>query len=360
MKSIITTLTTYICVLFLTVSVGKQSEGEKVHQLFISTCEIPFIAPWNFEHDTLTRPTWWELENASIPMGNLSDTITWRFIHNNFEKRFTDRFDNNGNLRISLIDDSHDFVQRTNYIFPLVEFQSIDDKTIFEIDSYILFARGYRNPVGWRYFRHSIHIQGDSIITFTGFPTDCVGGTTPEGRTFRFSGEQVMDIHVRTVALFYIVQGFDINGRDDWGWFLYDLETEWLDTRVDNKNYTMPMINEMFIDAYTFSRIRDKALAIQREVLIDNREYFFGESVRELTTETTTVEINRNPFRQPGQPYYQFIREKFKPNLEDAETANELFLVIGLRHFVNYVTVFYKDGEIREFVHIATYSVSVP
>jgi hypothetical protein len=354
MKTVITTL---ICIIFLLASAGKRSELEKVYQLFISTSEIPVFFFMYFEHDTLTRPTWREL--ASIPIGNLSDTITWRFVHDNFEKRFTDQIDENGNLRISLIDDTHDFIQRTNYIFPLVEFQTIDDKTIFEIDSYILFSRESPNSGGWRHSRHHIHNRGDSIITFSEGLYD-VGGTTPEGRTFRFAGEQIDSIQVHTEALFYIAQGFDINGRDDWGWLLYNLETEWLNTRVDNNSYTMPMINEIFIDANSFSKIRNKALAVQREVLIENRELYFGESVNEFSTETVTTEIIRNPFPQTGQPYYQFIREKFKPNLDDAKTADELFLVIGLKHFVNYVTVFYKNGKTREFVHIAGYSVSVP
>jgi hypothetical protein len=295
---------------------------------------------------------------ASIPIGNLSDTITWRFVYNNFEKRFTDRIDENGNLHISLIEDTHNFMQRTHYIFPLVEFQTIDDKTTLEIDSYILFSRQFPNPTGWRPSHHHIHNRGDSIITFSKVLHG--GGTTPEGRTFRFAGEQIDSIQVHTEALFYIAQGFDINGRDDWAWFLFNLETEWFDTRIDNNSYTMPTINEIFIDAYTFSRIRDRALAVQREVLIENRAFHFGESVNELPIETVSSEIIRNSFPKPGQPYFQFIREKFKPNLEDARTADELFLVIGLRHFVNYVTVFYKNGEIREFVHIAGYSVSVP
>ena len=345
-------------VLFLLTCINSQasSKNVEVYQLFISTNEIPVFVFYCFEYDKLSRPNWKKMQ--SISSENQDDTITWRFIHNNFEKRFTDQIDENGNLRISLIDDSHDFIQRTNYIFPLVEFQIIDDKTTFEVDSYILFSREFSHFAGSRYSYHFIQNRGDSIITFS--ESVELGGTTPEGRTFRFSGEHIDSIQVRTKALFYIVQGFDINGRDDWGWFLYDLETEWFDTRVNHNSYTMPMINEMFIDAHTFSRIRDRALAIQREVLIDNREFYFGESVSELSSETVSSEIIRNLFPQSGQSYFQFIREKFKPNLEDAKTADELFLVIGLRHFVSYVTVFYKNSKAREFVHIASYSVSVP
>lgn len=288
--------------------------------------------------DTLTRPTLSELQASSIR--DLKDTIKTKLVIDNYDKVFFDKYDSSGNLCITFKYYRGDYVHAANYIFPQKLYRNIDTKTNFEIDWFVAFERSSMKPT-WSFYSYKTYIQGDTIFTYT-CPVEC-GGTTPESHTFRFASDRIDSIQVKTKAMFYVSQGFDLNGRDDWAVHLYDLETEWMNCRINNNSYTLPTVNDVVIDKDTFSKIRKKAIAVQKETLIEKRD-----SIRPYLNEAERERAIND------------VLKRFKSNLDDAETATDLYLALELNYFINNVTVFYRGGSTKEFVHIAGYETSVP
>jgi hypothetical protein len=278
--------------------------------------------------DTLTRPTWDELQIEPTP--NLRDTVKTKLVFDNYDKEFTDEIAPNGNHCITFRYFRGDYIQGINYIFPQKVYRKIDNKTNFEIDWYRAFSREDQTLETTSVF-YSIYNKGDTIISYT--EPESAGGTTPEGHTFRFSGEQIDSIKVKSKAIFSVSQGFDLNGIDDWAVWLYNLESEWIDTSNDRYSYTMPTLDNVSISKDNFSKIRNKAISVQKDVLINKRN-----AIGDVSG----------------------VLKNFKPKFEDAKTANDLYLAIELSNFVNNITVFYKGGSTKEFVHIADYLISVP
>ena len=347
MKNLLLTL----CVLFLTACGSGESKNKTTLQnadstiicnnICLSECSHNILYITNekifdlysvyflvYQIDTLTRPTWQELQMK--PILNLRDTVKSKPVFDNCDKEFTDEIAQNGNHCIIFRYFREDYWQRSYHIFPQKMHRKIDINTNFEIDWYRAFSRTDQTPE-LEFVFYFIYNKGDTIVTYT--DTAPTGGTTPEGHTFRFVGEQIDSIQVKTKAMFCVSQGFDLNGRDDWAVWLYNLETEWIDSSNDKYSYTMPTLDSVFINKENFSKIRDKALSVQKDVLINKRD--------------SVMDINE-------------VLKNFKPNFEDAKTANDLYLAIELSNFVNHITVFYKGGSTKKFVHIAAYSISVP
>ena len=324
-----------------TIIVENISQPKNLHNALHITNEKVFClySIWD-ERDTLTRPSWNELRTKSIP--DLRDTVKSRLVFVDYEKIFTDKIDLDGNLCVIFDYCRQEYRQKSNYIFPLKVYRNIDEKTTFEIDWYRAFSRkNHSSDVD--FISYVIHNRNDTIITYT--ETYPAGGTTPEGHTFRFTGEQIDSIKVKSKVFYSVAQGFDINGRDDWGVGLYYLESEWVDLSIDNLSYVLPVLDTIFIDRETFSKIRNKAISVQKDVLINQRDSL--ENLGGLA----------------GR-YYQdvigSVLKRLKPNFEDAETATDLYIFVDLKYFTNNVTVFYKGGRAKELVHIADYIVSVP
>ena len=156
MKNLLLTL----CVLFLTACGSGESknkatlqnadstiicnnicQSECSHNILYITNEKSFnlysIYSIECERDTLTHPTWSELQMEPIP--DLRDTVKSKLVFDNYDKIFTDEITPNGNHCITFRYFRGDYMQGNYYIFPQKVYREIDTKTIFGIDWYRAF-----------------------------------------------------------------------------------------------------------------------------------------------------------------------------------------------------------------------------
>ena len=109
------------------------------------------------------------------------------------------------------------------------------------------------------------------------------------------------------------------------------------------------MLKDVTLSKESFKRIKERALAVQKRYLIESRD---------------SVVAKYGSYGDSGKAYINEILEnlkrRLKPNLDDAHTPNELYLLIELSYFVNELTVYYKDGTSKKICHFAGYDVSVP
>lgn len=321
------------------------------------------LIPLTISNDTFS--SWWEitqeLENKSRPTWeeqlvdsvlNLSDTITDDLTLIDYPivypKPFEDIIGKNQQHYIKFESQHHyppNYYRRYAYISPMTCYYDADLTTRFEIDWYKSVIRDtpYESKIDPEFTIYNIYNKADTIFTVTEVT---FGGITPEGHTFRFSGEMVDSISVETKVIYKVYQEFDINSRDSWVEYLYTIESPWIDSATGRRCYTMPIIESVSIDKDTFSKIKSKAVAIQRKMLIEKPDSLY----------------TKNDGR--GREYYQRIvnnmLKKLKPNFEDANSANNLYLNFKLDYFTNKIKVYYKNGSTKEFVHIADYTVSAP
>ncbi|MFA6335827.1 MAG: hypothetical protein WCX48_09825 [Bacteroidales bacterium] len=283
--------------------------------------------------------------DAKIP--SLKDTIATDICEIDYTREFSEKINEGGGVDISfnLINFGKN-VRDSNYIFYNKASIDYDSRTGFVADWYLPFNRRSKRLKD-ETTTITIQIENDTIYTLT--HADPTGGITPEGHTYRFCGDDIDRVSGRSKAIFTVSQIFDQNGRDDWAEMLYSLETPWNNNITDSLCYKLPVLSNITLGKETLERIREKAVRAQKRVLIEKKDSLIAKYAS---------------FGEDGVKYlnsvFDNLRERLKPNLDDAFTPNELYLLFELDYFVNELTVHYKDGTSKNIVHIAEYIVSVP
>ncbi|MEG2239629.1 MAG: hypothetical protein RSC12_00830 [Alistipes sp.] len=297
-----------------------------------------------FGQDTLTRPIYSQI--ASRP-GNLSDTLDKTPYRIDFEKSYKESPREDGGVEL-FFDTSRDrkaTISREFYTFPVLLHQPIDDKVRFEIDWSVFFARPCNTGCSEVYDGHSIFILPDTVVTFTS-PADA-GGISPEGQVFRFRGENIRNIDVRTKYIFSVFQGIALNGMDDWRVFLENIESPWMECGLDAFSYRLPLIDTLIVSGEQFRHIKQRAVAVQREYLTDKRD-----SILHAADAWGTPKFRKQALAK--------LRARLKPHFEDATNFEELYLSLELKYFVTEIRLKMNDGQVRNYVHIAAYDANIP
>ncbi len=291
--------------------------------------------------------TYKEYYNWRDIMPPLQDTIKIDFAQIDYERDYADKINGADGIVISFnLYDNNDIIKKNNFIFYDSAEVAYDARTGFIADWYNLFNRITKKSDD-EVNTLSIYLINDTI--YTSVVTNPVGGTTPEGNMFRFSGKDIESVTGRSRGVFRISQIFDHSERDGWYKLLYYLETPWNNYFTDKLTYQMPVFKNVTIDKDIFEKIRKRAVEIQQYYLIEKRD---------------SVIASYQKFGESSVKYiksvYENLDNRLKPNFEDAATPNELYLLIEFAYFVNKLTINYKDGMHKKIVHIADYVISVP
>lgn len=290
--------------------------------------------------DTLTRPSYSEIGNI-VP--DIADTLKHRPHRVNFGRTFSDAREKDGAL--SLTFDITEYGE-WQYAFPLRLSRQVASDITFEIDWAMYVQRGESGA--WaEYDPHYVYLKEDTIFTEI-CPAES-GGITPEGQRFAFTGGDVSSVESRTKYVLSVEQCIleDRNYREMWTEHIEEFESPWMNCGDGNFGYIRPVVDKADIDKEGFDRIKAKAVAVQKRYLFDEYD--------------SIVNTADSP---EGVEYIIGVLEKFKevlkPNPEDARTFSDMSILIELSHFITEVRVHLKSGEVKNFVHFAGYTASMP
>ena len=285
--------------------------------------------------------------SLDVKIPSLNDTIDNEIYEIDYMREFTEKINESGGVDIcfNLINFEKN-IRDKYFIFYNKASIDFDSRTTFVADWYSPFERKSKRLKD-ETTKIIIQIENDTIYTLT-YP-DPTGGITPEGHTYRFSGDSIDRITGRSKAIFTVSQIFDLNGRDDWTERLYYLETPWNNNIAERLCYKHPVINKITLGKETLERIREKAIRAQKRVLIEKKDSIYAKYTS--FGENWVKHINS---------IFDHLRKRLKPNLDEAFTPDELYLLFELDYFVNELTVHYKDGTSKSIVHIADYIIGVP
>lgn len=284
--------------------------------------------------------------SLDVKIPSLKDTIDTDIWEIDYNRGFSEMINEGGGVDISFnLINVGENIKDSNYIFYNKVSIDYDSRTGFVADWYLPFNRRSKRlkdettPI-------TIQIEKDTIYTL--MQTEPAGGTTPEGHTYRFCGDDIESVSGRGRAIFTVSQIFDENDRDDWVEELYSLETPWDNYFIDSLGYRLPVLSNITLSKETLERIREKALRVQKRNLIEKKDSLIAKY--ESFGENGVKDLNS---------IFDNLKKRLKPNLDDAFTPNELYLSFKLKYFVNELTVYYKDGTSKNIVHISDYIISV-
>lgn len=305
------------------------------------------IRTWDLYNSKTFKASSYIGYSLDTKMPSLKDTIETDICEIDYIREFNEVINDRGGVNIcfNLINIQKN-IRDSNYIFYNKASIDYDSKTAFVADWYSPFNRKSKRLKDETTLV-TVQIENDTIYTMT--HSDPTGGTTPEGHTYRFSGDSIDRITGRSKAIFTVSQIFDLNGRDDWTEILYYLETPWNNNISESLCYKHPVIDKITLSKETLERIREKAIRAQKRVLIEKKDSIYAKYAS--FGENWVKHINS---------IFDHLRKRLKPNLDEALTPNELYLLFELDYFVNELTVHYKDGTSKNIVHIADYIISVP
>ena len=292
--------------------------------------ELPYSLLWDIFYN----------KDLSIIVKESNDTVQQRnnIILLNPNKEYKETY-KNGELKIQFENKNQiDQLGMGYYIYPSKTIKNITPSAKF-ISEWYTAKTPDGNSAEFFFLKNDIRIIGDTIYTRVKHG-EC-GGTTPEGSSYKFEGNNIASIKAQTKAIFYVTQGIDVNGRDDWVEKLYTLESPWLETNTSKLGYTLPIMEDVYIDEATYKEIKSKAIATQKRIIYKDKDSL----------------IKENPYY--AEPINNLI-SRSKPNLEEAITFNDMYLCFGLDYFITKITVSYKDGTKKDFNHIAYYEEVVP
>lgn len=288
--------------------------------------------------------------NAFYPQAKLpplKDTLTTVSCFIDYTREYKDRLSDNGDIYITfnLNNYTADYYKREYYLFYDSVKINYDTKTEFTADWLLPFSK---NPKGGVPETNQVCLDIINDTIFTIVDTWPVGGTTPEGQSYRVTGKEVLKVSAETKAVFSVDQIYSWDVREEWVKHLYLLETPWEDTSTGNYSYRLPVLHNLRLNKDTFTLIKKKAIAAQRELLVEKRDSIL--SVSKSYDEASYLFTKR---------VFDDLKKRLKPNFEDANTPDELYTRFELQYFITRLTVYYKDGTSKIINHIALYTISV-
>lgn len=248
--------------------------------------------------------------------------------------------DGSATLVFHPMDENNGWLKNNYRFFPFVSWKQLDQHTRFEVQRVLRQNKEY--PSQEESDSYYVFQRSDTLITF--FMPAETGVIGSEGHTFGITGKGIRRIKARTKGVFSLSQGIDINGRDDWGVFIRDIETPWQSTTTSRSEYTLPIIDTLKIANTILNNIKEKALAVQKAYLIEKRDSLIessydGAYVREKLDALQTL-LNNNATK--------------------GQTISSMYLFVRLDVLITEITVYRRNGQIDRFVHIADYIGSVP
>lgn len=282
--------------------------------------------------------------HAKLPP--LKDTLNTDLYNIDYIREYDERVNEKGDIDISFnLYSNSDYYRKEYYIFYDSVKINYDAKTEFAADWFLPFNKNpqYSDP---ECPKISMYMINDTIYTLT--DTYPAGGTTPEGHSFRISGNEVFKVSVKSKAVFSVDQIYFWSIREELIKNLYLLETPWEDSSIGSNSYRLPVLRNVRLNKDTFILIKKKSIEAQRELLIEKRDSILA--VRKLNDHASYIFTKE---------IFDDLKKRLKPNFEDANTPNELYIRFELKYFITELTVHYKDGTSRKIYHFAQYNVSV-
>lgn len=167
---------------------------------------------------------------------------------------------------------------------------------------------------------------------------------------FRFCGDRVAGVKVRTKYVYYVAQGIVVNGCDDLGEPLAEIESPWMECMEGPFSYRLPEADHLVIDAEKLRSIRRRGEAVRQRYLVDKRD----------SAVAAAVEWGGESGKRYMEQGLDSLSRWLKSNPHEAGTFASQYIFIDLQHFVTEVDVRMKDGHTKRFVHIASYMTCIP